>query len=476
LLLLLLLLLTMMFLKTAFLLLAVSWSSGVVAADDDTTTTTITTFTPYRISLKALKGGCQHSQTQLKEALATQGMVSVTDIGNDFRLNKKQTLSLLLDEEDECNNQASAFSKEHVFGDGTRRRTLATHTVNGEMKAVTACEAFEQASTAFRHQVAEVTEAFAKRLESLVENVVERPLLTMTQSGETLDTISQVVEHGEHLEHFHSYSSSSSSTPVEEEENNMDTIEMHTDQGMFLVFTPGQTPNNNHELTDGFFIQLSDGSRVMVNFDQDDELVFMLGDGIHQVLISDNNNKDLLYATPHALQMTARDVRVWYGRMVLPPANAISPQHSDMTFGDIRNLVRSAGNDDKEILSLGCSSPHQRALQTVGGDESCTADQLWCWHRCLNLTETVSADACKAVFLDLACINSERQLWGQAHDPDFEPGCVDMDTAVFAPIPSDAPSTNPSEAMADGAVVMTTSALSWTLVVASASVFAALRM
>jgi hypothetical protein len=443
----------MMLLKTA-LLLAVSWSS--VAADD-------TTFTPYRISLKSLKGGCQRSQAQLKEALSTVGMVSVTDIGNDFRLKKQQTLSFL----DEC-NRASSTSQEHIFGDGTRRRTLATHTVNGEMQAAVsnhneqACEAFEQASTLFRHQVAEVTEAFAARLESLIENV-EHPLLT-TQSGETLDTIAEVVENGEHLEHFHSYSSSSD--PVKED---MDTIEMHTDQGMFLVFTPGQTANNQ-ELTDGFFIQLSDGSRVMVNFDQDDELVFLLGDGIHQVLA---DNKDL-YSAPHALQMTARDVRVWYGRMVLPPANAISPKHSDMTFGNIRNLLIEnvrGGND--EVLSLGCSLPHQRALQAE--EESCTADQLWCWHRCQNLTDVVSVAACDTEDLDLACINSENQLWPETHDPDFKPGCIDVATADYPPVPSSAPSTSLSEAptMAetDGAVV--TSAL-WTLV--AASVFAALSM
>jgi hypothetical protein len=449
----------MMFLNTA-LLLAVSWSS-VAAADD-------TTLTPYRISLKALKGGCQHSQAQLKEALATVGMISVTDIGNDFRLKKQQTLSLLLDEE--CNQASSSVREEHVFGDGTRRRTLATHTINGEMKAAAAsnneqaCEAFEQASTAFRHQVAEVTEAFAKRLESLLENTA-RPLLTLDLGLGTLDTIAEVVENGEHLEHFHSYSysSSSSSAPVEK---TMDTIEMHTDQGMFLVFTPGQTPNNQ-ELTDGFFIQLPDGSRVMVNFDSDDELVFLLGDGIHQVL---SDNKDL-YATPHALQMTARDVRVWYGRMVLPPANAISPKHSETTFGDIRNLlienVRS-GND--EVLSLGCSLPHQRALQAE--EESCIADQLWCWHRCQNLTDVVSEDACTAVNLDLACINSERQLWSTAHNPDFKPGCVDLETAEVAPIPS---STNPTEAptMAGVDAADMASAL-WTLVVAS--VFAAFSL
>jgi hypothetical protein len=443
----------MMFLKTA-LLLAVTWSS--VAADD-------ATFTPYHISFKALKGGCKQSQDQLKEALATVGMVSVTDIGNDFRLQKQQTLSLLLDEE--C-RQASSFSQEHVFEDGTRRRTLATHTINGEMKAASAssnneqaCEAFEQASTAFRHQVAEVTEVFAKRLESLLENV-ERPLLT-TQSGETLDTIAQVVENGEHLEHFHSYYSSSS-TPVE---GNMDTIEMHTDQGMFLVFTPGQTPNNQ-ELTDGFFIQLPDGSRVMVNFDQDDELVFLLGDGIHQVL-SDNND---LYPTPHALQVTALDVRVWYGRMVLAPANAISPKHSDMTFGEIRNLmIENVRDGNDEVLSLGCSLPHQRALQT---DEAlCTLDQLWCWHRCQNLTDVVSEDACAITDLDLACINSERQLWADAHNPDFKPGCVDLDTARVAGAPTASPSSAGSEAEPDGAVMTSTL---WTLVVAS--VFAALRL
>jgi hypothetical protein len=116
--------------------------------------------------------------------------------------------------------------------------------------------------------------------------------------------------------------------------------------------------------------------------------------------------------------------RVWYGRMVLPPADAYHPIHLQ-TFGDLRNSMIS-GESSQEVLAMGCSYPlAARQLE----EASCAANILYCWHKCVNDTEELEQN-CTDQDLDLACINDERELWIGDHNPAFFPGCVDLKTAV----------------------------------------------
>jgi hypothetical protein len=141
----------------------------------------------------------------------------------------------------------------------------------------------------------------------------------------------------------------------------------------------------------------------MVQFDSQDDLVFLLGDGIHQMMNGENGNMESCLnkfrATPHALSMPLHQQdqsRVWYGRMVLPPATAIHPKH-DQTFGFLRQMLieestTTTGIPNKEIMSLGCSGGssaghggsqygHARQLE----ETSCEEGTLLCksvYHAC----------------------------------------------------------------------------------------------
>merc|ERR1712029_933514 len=101
-----------------------------------------------------------------------------------------------------------------------------------------------------------------------------------------------------------------------------------------LLFTPGQ---QDGKATEGFYIQLKDGSSVEVDFDAaKDDLVIMLGDGVdayfnNKLFDKDGPSKELR-SVPHALKLESSSgtstaassrPRIWYGRMVLPPNNAI---------------------------------------------------------------------------------------------------------------------------------------------------------
>jgi hypothetical protein len=419
-------------------------------------------FRPYRISMKDLMmmqtNGKEGNHQALSEALSTIGMISITDIGDDFTSMKDQILGSLHG----C-AVSSAATQEHVYGDGTRRRTMATHCDHGRSSKLqhgagaTTCEAFDKVSEQFRNEVGRVTQVFAQKLESILgaefsssssvdissnnkNNLMNEPLLS-TPNGMAYHTVNEIVRDGEHLEHFHSYEKTSDTDPQDTDE----TIEWHTDQGLFLVFTPGVLVNTATStpsgLSEGFYIKFVDDSTATVQFDKEDELVIMLGDGVNQYVNPRRNT--YLHATPHALSLptqTKEEARVWYGRMVLPPAEALYPNHGS-TFGELRRLMI---NRDEQALSLACSHSQYAARQLE--DTACEAGSLWCWHRCMNLTDYgLNETTCATQDLDLACINPARELWNGEHaskDEGYGPGCVDLETAVVA---EPAASTNGNE-------------------------------
>jgi hypothetical protein len=400
-------------------------------------------------------------------ALRDVGLVSITDIPSSW--NKKE----LFQELQRCiSNNDDDFRTDHhhhrldaplhVFSDGTRRRTLATRSMAGQGDPL--FSAPEKTTThhdengchdrlviesdRFRQVVQDVADAIAVRLNRLFEENNKSsesfPIL-QDVSGKRSYTMQEVIKEGEHLEHFHCYFDADAHRDVLELENedfkpSNPTIDWHTDQGLLLMFTPGQRKGI---ATDGFYIQLEDGSAVEVDFDvEKDDLVVMLGDGVYQYINpvltgKDNGDKAMqLRAVPHLLRMKRSTTseneddspRLWYGRMVLPPPQALHPSHS-MTFHDMRS---SMINKDPQALSLGCASHHQVARELGEGEGNCNnVTSALCWHECMNYTDfDVSPEICQDRDLSLACVNDEGYLWiDTVHDPAFTLGCVNLSEA-----------------------------------------------
>merc|ERR1719350_712116 len=109
-------------------------------------------------------------------------------------------------------------------------------------------------------------------------------------------------------------------------------------------------------------------------------------------------------------QHDLNQARVWYGRMVLPPSDAIHP-NGDTTFGELRRLMFKTSlslEEDQEVIELGCSGSHQvaRQLEESICDEYGYPGFYYCWNRCWNLTESgVSDEICAEDNLELNCIN-----------------------------------------------------------------------
>jgi len=420
---------------------------AVLAAAAVPTAAAAAVFHPVRISYESLlnKGSLLAEDPTFVQALTEAGMVSITNIPSPFDKFKDDALSNL----DGCLSSRST-TQEHTLADGTRRRTLATHSVPGGIQKFqgeeAACESFATAADEFRSTVAAVTQAFADRVSEYYNTKAgadqtssgtkqdqDMPLLS-TANGVLFNTLSDVVENGEHLEHFHSYTKKSMKDIPEEDEE--ETIEMHVDQGLFIAFTPGRMVHNpqddpsekTFELTSGFYIESKEGKVEEVEFDPQDDLVFMLGDGVNQYINDKLAADKKLRAVPHMLRFKSQgdesSSRVWYGRMVLPPVDAIHPAHGT-TFGELREqmIAASHNHQEDENAGLGCSGGMvARDLQAT----TCEDDSIYCWHRCMNTTEHgVSEEICQGRNLQLHCINPRLQIWGGENHGDFYPACAD---------------------------------------------------
>lgn len=399
------------------------------------------TFKPLKIPFASLTKDelSEVEKVDLGSALQNVGMVSITEIPNLKQL-KNAVMSWNL----HACTQESPAAVSHHYADGTHRSTIATHTVPGGTPTIQyksdslACRSFDEASVSFRAVVDEVTLMFASKVSSLLRNRQDGAFLT-TPSDFPFATFSDIVEHGEHLEHFHSYQRVQDG--YEDARSAGSTIDFHTDQGLFLVFSPGQLAYQDPTVPNGlgadFTIELRDGSQAAVEFTEEDGLVILLGDGVNQYINPRMDANHALRSLPHALSLpvsTHEVARVWYGRMVLPPASAVHPQHG-RSFDDLRSELISAstgsGIDAIETLSLGCASNTHVARQLE--DTSCNSSSLMCWHKCMslaqfNVSDAVCADQGKQVY----CINPRGQLWDGNHG-DFYPGCATNDTEIATP-------------------------------------------
>jgi len=417
-------------------------------------------FTPIRIHYDDLV----NERVSLLDALEdSSGIISMTNLPENFSSIKKDVMSNL----HSCimnqqQNQDGHDVAEESFVDGTIRRTLATATSASEgpldlkVGASSSCLSFKKNLKRFRTIANEATNIFAKALSQEMEPHLAKPLLVKKGKIEdSYDTIEDLVANGEQLEHFHSYQKTKRIGEQFDEDNVMATIDVHADQGFFIAFTPGMMMSSNTDkkavASEGFYIveEYSNDVPIHVDFNiETDDLVFMLGDGVNQYINNryidgKNDDRPHLHATPHAVSLKIHDdsqARVWYGRMVLPPTDALVSAESTqttLTYGDVRR--RLVETPDAYIpAGLGCSSPTMRALQhSANHDEpaACEKGSLFCWARCMKLADyDITEEMCAEQNLGLKCINPRGQFQTGERHGDFWPACSNT-TVELTPYP-----------------------------------------
>lgn len=253
-------------------------------------------FKVHRINYEALSSDPLHMENTsilIGDQLSQQGLVSITGIPG-FRQTKRGLMTHL----HACIMDQGDSVPEEIFQDGTVRRTIATVTLPGAgAQPVTyatgetlseSCQSFNEHLDSFRASVDEATAAFAGRLSFEMGSSLPTPLMSTSDGSHVFQDIKEVVAAGDHLEHFHSYQKAKVDTRAAEKE----TIELHADQGFFIAFSPGlvvsHKENNAPDLSqplvesEGFYVKNSNGHRSMVQFSAEDDLIFMMGDGVNQ--------------------------------------------------------------------------------------------------------------------------------------------------------------------------------------------------
>ena len=402
----------------------------------------------------------------LSAALTSHGLVQLSGLPG-YKFSRASVLESLRGCASSSNGGAS-----HTFPDGTVRKTFATHTLPTRGMVPIAvgvgggggCEQFLSAAEGLRAMVNEATSIFSERLSELLD--LDGSPLLVTPSGRTFETFADVVHSGERLEHFHTYEKEREKTYEKEVEKTyetevekrvevkrrdvggpssewVNTIDLHTDQGLFIAFTPGAIVSDAGDalLSTGFLAQTADGVLRHARLDGD-SLVFMLGDAAEKIVNPRLASHPLrLRALPHSLHMPSTEAgegRTWYGMMVLPPEEALVPGGS-MAVGEMEQVRQTYG-------------AQRRALNDAHGtnDEACAQGTIYCWNRCMNATEDggitygVSEEICTAEGLSLQCVSPLDHLYNASfrRHGDFYPACTasttyDAGTPLLESLPRD---------------------------------------
>jgi len=401
------------------------------------------------------------SAVALTEALTGDGIVAIANIPGYTALRSAMLegahmcLQLLTDKD----------ARRHTFADGTLRWTLAmARNAAGDVDppdgGVAACLALKEKLHDFRALVSRVAEAFAVRLSALLD--LKQPLLVSSSAEEPAYTnVEDIFQRGEQLEHVHAYHRSSSSrgivgikvtaSTMAEGVGSAATVDFHTDQGLCLAFAAplmveaaDQGTFHTMDWPAGEFrLLLRSGKEVMVELPSD-ELFFLLGDGVNQYVNRQKRSGFDLRAAPHALVMPdsegkKKQWRLWYGRMFLPPPDALQDVERGITFGDLRRSLQETwsldGREHSSGLTVGCSEgllAHElRQLSASGSSGGCASNQMQCWFRCMNYSLAASPEACAAQGnATVKCTNARDEVSNGYHHGDYAPRCTNSTQPV----------------------------------------------
>ena len=359
-----------------------------------------------------------------------------------------------------CLLERSSDVNERVLDDGTVRQTIGTRTLRGDAEPLRTACSLEEADH-LRSIVDLAVRRFARSLEPLLRHDAQLP------GGAT--SLTELVLGAEHLEHFHQYAPPTEAPPsstsggenattgrptAERTAERAAALALHTDAGLFVAIVPalhlrwttgvlapatdgGAADSFGTDVlaTDGFYIERADGVKArLAAHASASSLLFVLGDGWHHWL--NPHLTTALRAAPHALTMQAatmlepvaggaadsgaravRTLRLWHGRMVLPPADAPMPssfpQHDfdawrdahvsralRATAGAVGGRLGEANDGGGAVLGVRSGLPALQAsarevalpVGCAGGGQllqaaaDCANGTIHCWMRCMPLT------------------------------------------------------------------------------------------
>jgi hypothetical protein len=350
------------------------------------------------------------------QALTNTGALQITGIPR-FAMARKRALEDLA----ECLEDEKAVP-ELMMADGSRRLSCGASAAAAAKSELPAMSSIcGDASVRLRTLVDAGMRQLFLALDTYVTKHHSASSLLMEPSYRSF---SEIFSDGRHLEHLHSYlspttasdpSSAASTSSVQE------TMQMHVDAGLFIGMTTGFY-SGPPSAQAGLYLQLPNrDTRVRVEV-QEDALIVLAGEGARSWLTPVLGTA--IRAAPHALvaglepRVSQQDgtaatpmTRSWYGKMFLPPADALIPSGNNgekMRFEEFivlqsrmsvakataaasassssrsASASTSAASETlhKQLLPSACGNSYESLALNVA--EDCGANEIWCWARCMS--------------------------------------------------------------------------------------------
>ncbi len=313
---------------------------------------------------------------QLVKQLTTIGAVQVVNIPK-FGIARKEAL----EDAAEC-LKTEKTSQRWVMTDGSIRYSTAAETVDGVRGPM-------------RNHCGDAS----YRLRSLIDAVGRQLFVALDsklQKGGSLKgadllmkpayrSFSQLTARGSHLEHLHSYFppevSADSTTSLSQ--NNIAAMDFHTDAGLMIAMTTGYFSSEQPSVRSGLYLAVpgADGKEKRVKAVMaEDSLILLMGEGARNWLKPVFEKP--FRAVPHAMVVDippgSSNSRAWFGKMYLPPTDAILPSEN-IPYSQYHQY-ESDYQSNKHHLPLACggSPSYQIILQNqpceVNGEPG-----VYCW-------------------------------------------------------------------------------------------------
>ena len=296
---------------------------------------------------------------QLAQDMITLGAVQITDIPN-YKKVREDGLEHLA----ECLSNGEGIT-EVIMNDNTKRMSTAARAMHGTPTPMNSpCG---DAASGLRSAVDVASRQLLLSLDAVVAmrgNDNDNVLLS-----NKYNTFESIHSNGDHLEHLHAFVKpndvvdSPRSLFVGDTEDEELTMPMHTDSGLMIAMTSGLYKDakgkilSSNEIENGLYMTLNTGSVVKV-VTKDDSLIIMMGQGAASWLEPKLGQQ--IRAVPHALLVDIGGVstsRAWFGKMYLPPTDAISERWGGSTFATFTASTEKASevaivNGERYMTSL----------------------------------------------------------------------------------------------------------------------------
>jgi len=203
-----------------------------------------------------------------------------------------------------------------------------------------------------------------------------------------------IIDRGSHLEHMHSYFPATDA--ARSNSSHVNTVDLHTDGGLFVAFTPafydGRT--NIRDDNSGLYIKMPTGiiSEVTVS---ENSLVLMIGAAAGSWLapILGRPLRPVPHKVVSGLSASDGGRRNWFGKMFLPPPDALikdKSENSALPYSEYRRreikiLAERKYNDDYFLCANLPFSPLSVA-NLASSSMACKTDEgyegVMCWQIC----------------------------------------------------------------------------------------------